>query len=98
MCVLYKADTRGHKNHGWLDTHHTFSFAGYYDPERIHFLYTAIYRDSMGNGSVIRSSEVQVMSAGAGVTHSEFNANQTEDLRLCQSVQTHYLLMNYKTH
>jgi redox-sensitive bicupin YhaK (pirin superfamily) len=114
--VLYKAGTRGHKNHGWLDTHHTFSFAGYYDPERIHFgalrvlnddivaggkgfgthphdnmeiisipLYGDLqHRDSMGNGSVIRSGEVQVMSAGTGITHSEFNANKDEDLNFFQ--------------
>jgi redox-sensitive bicupin YhaK (pirin superfamily) len=114
--VLYKANTRGHKNHGWLDTHHTFSFAGYRDPERVHFgalrvlnddivrggegfgthphdnmeiisipLYGDLqHRDSMGNGSVIRSGEVQVMSAGTGITHSEFNANPNEDLNFFQ--------------
>ncbi|MDR3338751.1 MAG: pirin family protein [Candidatus Symbiothrix sp.] len=114
--VLYKAGTRGHKNHGWLDTHHTFSFAGYYNPERMHFgalrvfnddivtagegfgthphdnmeiisipLYGDLeHKDSMGNGSVIRSGEVQVMSAGTGVTHSEFNANASEDLNFFQ--------------
>jgi redox-sensitive bicupin YhaK (pirin superfamily) len=114
--VLYKANTRGHKNHGWLDTHHTFSFAGYRDPERVHFgalrvlnddivrggegfgthphdnmeivsipLYGDLqHRDSMGNGSVIRSGEVQVMSAGTGITHSEFNANKDADLNFFQ--------------
>jgi len=114
--VLYKAETRGHKYHGWLDTHHTFSFAGYYDPERIQFgalrvlnddiviagegfgthphnnmeiisipLYGDLeHKDSMGNGSVIRSGEVQVMSAGTGITHSEFNANRSEALNFFQ--------------
>jgi redox-sensitive bicupin YhaK (pirin superfamily) len=114
--VLYKAATRGHKNHGWLNTHHTFSFADYHNPERIQFgalrvlnddiviagegfgthphqnmeivsipLYGDLeHRDSMGNGSVIRSGEVQVMSAGTGITHSEFNANAMEDLNFFQ--------------
>jgi redox-sensitive bicupin YhaK (pirin superfamily) len=114
--VLYKADTRGHKNHEWLDTHHTFSFADYYNPERIHFgalrvlnddiviagegfgthphdnmeiisipLYGDLeHKDSMGNGSVIRSGEVQVMSAGTGITHSEFNASRSHDLNFFQ--------------
>jgi redox-sensitive bicupin YhaK (pirin superfamily) len=114
--VLYKAGTRGHKNHGWLDTHHTFSFADYYNPERVHFgalrvlnddiviagegfgthphdnmeivsipLYGDLeHEDSMGNGSVIRSGEVQVMSAGTGITHSEFNASTSHDLNFFQ--------------
>jgi redox-sensitive bicupin YhaK (pirin superfamily) len=114
--VLYKANSRGHKNHGWLDTHHTFSFANYYDPTRIHFgalrvvnddivlagkgfgthphdnmeiisipLYGDLeHKDSMGNGSVIHSGEVQVMSAGTGITHSEFNAHDSEDLNFFQ--------------
>jgi redox-sensitive bicupin YhaK (pirin superfamily) len=113
---LFRAGTRGHKNHGWLDTHHTFSFANYYDPERIHFgalrvvnddiviggegfgthphdnmeiisipLYGALeHRDSMGNGSVIQAGEVQVMSAGTGITHSEFNANEDQDVNFFQ--------------
>jgi redox-sensitive bicupin YhaK (pirin superfamily) len=114
--VLYKANTRGHKNHGWLDTHHTFSFAGYYNPERVQFgalrvlnddivaagegfgthphkdmeivsipLYGDLqHKDSMGNGSVIRSGEVQVMSAGTGITHSEFNADVEDELNFFQ--------------
>lgn len=104
---LFKANARGHKNHGWLDTHHTFSFAGYYNPKRIRFgalrvvnddiviggegfgthphdnmeivsipLEGALeHKDSMGNGSIIQAGEVQIMSAGTGVTHSEFNPN-----------------------
>ncbi|MDR1681928.1 MAG: pirin family protein [Candidatus Symbiothrix sp.] len=113
---IFMAATRGHKNHGWLDTHHSFSFANYYDPNRMHFgalrvvnddiviggegfgthphdnmeivsipLYGALqHRDSMGNGSVIRAGEVQVMSAGTGITHSEFNAHPDEAVNFFQ--------------
>ncbi|MDR2804158.1 MAG: pirin family protein [Dysgonamonadaceae bacterium] len=113
---LFYAHTRGHKNHGWLDTRHTFSFANYYNPERIHFgalrvvnddivmggegfgthphdnmeiisipLSGALqHRDSMGNGSIIRAGEVQVMSAGTGITHSEFNADPEEAVNFFQ--------------
>jgi redox-sensitive bicupin YhaK (pirin superfamily) len=113
---LFLAKDRGHQDHGWLDTHHTFSFADYYNPKRIHFgalrvvnddiviggegfgvhphdnmeiisipLYGALqHGDSMGNGSIIRSGEVQVMSAGTGITHSEFNASGDEDLNFFQ--------------
>ncbi|MDR2835247.1 MAG: pirin family protein [Bacteroidales bacterium] len=114
--ILYKAETRGHANHGWLDTYHTFSFARYYNPERIQFgalrvvnddilaggegfgthphdnmeivsipLYGALeHKDSIGNGSVILSGEVQVMSAGTGVSHSEFNANTSDTVNFFQ--------------
>ncbi len=103
--VTHKADSRGHANHGWLDSHHTFSFAGYYDPERVNFgtlrvlnddiveggmgfgthphdnmeiisipLKGALaHKDSMGHVSVIKQNDVQVMSAGTGITHSEYN-------------------------
>ncbi|MDR2430052.1 MAG: pirin family protein [Puniceicoccales bacterium] len=113
---LFLAETRGHADHGWLDTHHTFSFADYCNPARVQFgalrvvnddivapdkgfgthphdnmeivsipLRGALrHRDSMGNGSVIRSGEVQVMSAGTGITHSEFNANSEEDVNFFQ--------------
>jgi redox-sensitive bicupin YhaK (pirin superfamily) len=103
--ILHKAGTRGHANHGWLDTWHTFSFAGYHDPERVHFgalrvlnddrieggggfgrhphdnmeIVTIVlegvleHRDSMGNTMVLRTDEVQAMSAGTGIFHSEYN-------------------------
>ena len=114
--VLHQAHTRGHANRGWLDAHHTFSFAGYHDPDRVHFgalrvlnddtiaggrgfpahphdnmeiitipLAGALeHRDSMGGAGVIRKGEVQVMSAGTGITHSEANANADEKLQLLQ--------------
>ena len=103
--VLHTATSRGHAYHGWLNTYHTFSFANYYDPERVHFgalrvlnddtiaegegfdthphdnmeiitipLHGAVeHKDSMRNSEIIRSGEVQVMSAGTGIFHSEFS-------------------------
>jgi quercetin 2,3-dioxygenase len=114
--TLHKAASRGHANHGWLDTYHTFSFANYYNPERIHFgalrvlnddfiaggegfgmhphdnmeivtiplTGTIEHKDSMGNATAIPAGEIQVMSAGTGIFHSEFNKNKDEDLRLLQ--------------
>jgi redox-sensitive bicupin YhaK (pirin superfamily) len=114
--VLHKADTRGHANHGWLDSHHTFSFAGYYEPARIHFGLLRVlnddvvtggmgfgqhphdnmeivsiplrgaleHRDSTGGHGIIRAGEVQIMSAGAGLQHSEKNASPTEDVNFLQ--------------
>ncbi|MCE2963717.1 MAG: pirin family protein [Sphingobacteriales bacterium] len=114
--VLHKANTRGHANHGWLDAHHSFSFASYYNPERMQFgalrvlnddmvsegqgfgthphdnmeiitipLEGAIeHKDSMGNSSVIRAGEIQVMSSGSGITHSEFNHFSDRKLKLLQ--------------
>ena len=107
--VLHKADTRGHANHGWLDSRHTFSFANYYNPERIHFGMLRVlnddtvaagrgfgthphdnmeiisiplsgdleHKDSMGTKAVIKEGEIQVMSAGTGVFHSEYNKMMT---------------------
>jgi redox-sensitive bicupin YhaK (pirin superfamily) len=114
--LIHKASGRGHANHGWLDAHHSFSFASWYDPSRIHFgmlrvlnddivsagegfgmhphndmeIITIIlkgalqHKDNMGNGSVIKPGDVQVMSAGAGVMHSEFNPSSTEPVNLFQ--------------
>lgn len=114
--VLHKAETRGHANHGWLDSHHTFSFANYYNPERMHFGVLRVlnddivaggkgfsthphdnmeivsiplegdleHKDSMNNKAVIRNGDVQVMSAGTGVFHSEYNKNSDEEVRFLQ--------------
>ncbi|MGM0408881.1 MAG: pirin family protein, partial [Bacteroidota bacterium] len=114
--ILHKSDSRGHADHGWLKTYHTFSFASYYNPERIHFgalrvlnddtiaagegfgthphdnmeiitipLYGDLeHKDSMGNAGIIKSGDLQVMSAGSGIQHSEFNANPDKDVKLLQ--------------
>ena len=114
--VLHKADTRGHADHGWLDSHHTFSFANYYNPERMHFGVLRVlnddvvapgrgfgthphdnmeiisiplegdleHKDSMGNTTVIRQGDVQVMSAGTGVFHSEYNKNKDQEVKFLQ--------------
>lgn|SRR5690554_1440859 len=114
--IIHKAETRGHAKHGWLDTHHTFSFANYRNLERMHFGVLRVlnddvieagmgfgthphdnmeivsiplegdleHKDSMGNSTVIKEGDVQVMSAGTGVTHSEYNKNDDRPVKLLQ--------------
>jgi redox-sensitive bicupin YhaK (pirin superfamily) len=114
--VLHKAQSRGFANHGWLQSFHTFSFANYYNPERMHFGVLRVlnddtvaegrgfgthphdnmeiisiplsgdleHKDSMGNIAVIRNGDVQVMSAGTGIKHSEFNKNKDQLVKFLQ--------------
>jgi redox-sensitive bicupin YhaK (pirin superfamily) len=114
--VLHKAESRGHSNHGWLDTHQTFSFASYYNPDRMHFGVLRVlnddvvdpskgfgthphdnmeiisiplegdleHKDSMNNVAIIKKGDIQVMSAGTGIYHSEFNNNQDKPVKFLQ--------------
>ncbi len=114
--VLHKSNSRGEANHGWLKSRHTFSFANYYNPERMHFGVLRVlnddfveagmgfgthphdnmeiisiplegdleHRDSMGNISVIKHGDIQVMSAGTGITHSEYNKSKEQPVKFLQ--------------
>ncbi|WP_348822679.1 pirin family protein [Flavobacterium aestuarii] len=114
--VLHKADTRGHADHGWLNAYHSFSFASWYNPDRVQFGALRVlnddtvaagmgfgthphdnmeiitiplegdlaHKDSMGNAETIKTGDVQVMSAGTGIQHSEFNPNADKQTKLFQ--------------
>lgn len=114
--VLHRAATRGTADHGWLQTRHTFSFANYYNPERMHFGVLRVlnddiiagsrgfgmhphdnmeiitipldgdleHRDNMGHTGIIKKGDIQVMSAGTGIRHSEFNARKDQPVSLLQ--------------
>ncbi len=114
--VLHKADTRGNANHGWLQSKHSFSFANYHNPERMHFGVLRVlnddkvspgmgfgthahqnmeiisipmegdleHKDSMDNTTVIKSGDIQVLSAGTGITHSEYNKNKDKQVKFLQ--------------
>ncbi len=114
--VLHKANTRGHADHGWLNAYHSFSFASWYNPDRVQFGMLRVlnddtvasgmgfgthphdnmeiitiplegdlaHKDSMGNTEVIKTGDVQVMSAGTGIQHSEFNPNADQHTKLFQ--------------
>ncbi|MGE3725804.1 MAG: pirin family protein [Candidatus Sericytochromatia bacterium] len=114
--VLHRAESRGHANHGWLDSYHSFSFASYFDPERVQFGALRVlnddkvlggqgfgkhphqnmeivsiplsgslaHKDSMGSVEVIKTGDVQIMSAGTGVFHSEFNHDANQSVNFLQ--------------
>jgi redox-sensitive bicupin YhaK (pirin superfamily) len=115
-CIIHKSESRGYADHGWLKSRHTFSFANYYDPDRINFGALRVlnddtvdagqgfgrhphdnmeiisiplegdleHKDSMGNTAVIKKGDIQVMSAGTGIFHSEFNKNNDREVKFLQ--------------
>lgn len=114
--IIHLAHTRGEANHGWLKSHHSFSFANYFNPERMNFGKLRVFnddevsagkgfgkhphqnmeiisiplsgdlehQDSMGNTTLIKEGDIQVMSAGTGVVHSEYNKNSNKDVKFLQ--------------
>jgi redox-sensitive bicupin YhaK (pirin superfamily) len=114
--ILHTANSRGHANHGWLNSYHSFSFAGYYNPERTQFGALRVlnddtvaagmgfgkhphdnmeivsiplsgdlhHKDSTGRDEIIRQDDVQIMSAGSGIAHSETNANKDKEVKFLQ--------------
>ncbi len=114
--IFHSSSSRGHANHGWLKSHHSFSFANYYNPEKIHFGALRVlnddyvapgmgfgehphqnmeiisiplegdleHKDSMGNVTVIKHGDIQVMSAGTGVYHSEYNKSKSNSVKFLQ--------------
>ena len=114
--IVHKANERGHANHSWLNAYHSFSFANWYNPEKVQFGMLRVlnddtiaagmgfgthphdnmeiitiplegdlaHKDSMGNGTTIKSGDIQVMSAGTGIQHSEFNPNHNHHTKLFQ--------------
>jgi len=114
--ILHKAETRGHANHGWLNSYHSFSFASYYNPDRMHFGALRVlnddtvdagkgfgthphdnmeiisiplegdleHKDSMNNVAVIKNGDIQAMSAGTGIYHSEYNKDREHRVKFLQ--------------
>jgi redox-sensitive bicupin YhaK (pirin superfamily) len=114
--IIHRAETRGFANHGWLQSYHSFGFAGYHNPERVHFGALRVlnddtvkggmgfgkhphdnmeiisiplegdleHQDSMGNKAVIKKGDIQIMSAGTGIYHSEYNKNSDEAVKFLQ--------------
>jgi redox-sensitive bicupin YhaK (pirin superfamily) len=88
VITIRRSEDRGHANHGWLDSRFTFSFADYHDQDMEILTYVlegaVAHKDSVGNATVIRPGELQRMTAGTGVRHSESNPSPSEDLHLLQ--------------
>jgi hypothetical protein len=125
--ILHTAQSRGHANHGWLNSYHTFSFARYYNPERMHFGALRVlnddtvapgmgfgqhphdnmeiisiplagqlkHRDTTGTEAIIRTGDVQIMSAGSGLEHSEMNGSRSDEVKFLQ-IWVFPKLMNIK--